>query len=279
MISKKDIPVHYFRLTTLVLCGVLGLGAAVAQEEEGHEQKQAKENKLLEQKKDDVFEEMERKNLALRFYNAVNGSEIPGAIVTVNNGEYTTDAEGKILFPTPGGDGVYPVSFRAEKYVPVDFNIEIMAGTIFFNRFSVSPLLDVKFLRVVLDWDASPPDLDAHLVKEGAYHLSFRNMRTAEDGSGQLDHDATNGYGPETITLKEVSPTARYTFFVHNYSDGNTSSTQNLSRSKGTVKVFGDGRLLKIFEIPRNAAGNYWQVFRIANGGIIELNKVADRGE
>ena len=239
----------------------------------------AKERKLIEQQKDDVFEELDRKNLTLRFFNAVNGNEIQGATVTIDSIDYTSDEEGKVVFPALESDGIYPVSFRAEKYVPVNFDIEIMAGTMFFNRFSVSPLLDVKFLRVVLDWDSSPADLDAHLLKQGSFHLSFRNTRTAEDGSGQLDHDATNGYGPETITLKEVSAGNSYCYFVHDYTDGNNSSTRSLAKSKATVKVFGDGRLLKLFEIPRNATGNYWQVFKISNGGIVEVNKVTDRGE
>ncbi len=271
----------YHRLNIVAFCLFVGLGWAVAQDTEAQQQlkKQAKERKLIEQQKDDVFEEMDRQNLTLRFFNAVTGNEIPGARVAIDSVEYTTDEEGKVLFPAPASDGLYPVSFRAEKYVPVDFNVEIMAGTLFFNRFSVSPLLDVKFLRVVLDWDASPPDLDAHFVKQGTFHLSFRNLRTAQDGSGQLDHDATNGYGPETITLKEVSAKDDYNYFVHDYSDGNNSSTRNLARSKATVKVFGDGRLLNIFEIPRNWAGNYWQVFRILKGGIVEVNKVTDREE
>ncbi len=270
-----------FHVVFVAGCLILGAGRAFSQDTEDQQQqkKQAKERKQIDQQKDDVFDELDHQNLTLRFFNALTGTEIPGAAVTINNVEYRTDDEGKVQFPAPDSDGFYPVSFRAARYVPVDFNIEVMAGTLFFNRFSVSPVLDVKFLRVVLDWDATPPDLDAHLVKQGAFHLSYRNMRTAEDGSGQLDRDATNGFGPETITLKEVSASNKYTFFVHDYTDGNSPSTRGLARSKATVKVFGDGRLLNVFEVPRAGVGNYWQVFTISNGGIIEVNKLADRAE
>ncbi len=270
-----------YQLALAASCLMVGTCIAFSQdtEEQQQQKKQAKERKAIEQQKDDVFDELDHQNLTLRFFNALTGAEIPGATVTVNGGTYDTDEEGKVQFPAPDSDGLYPVSFRAAKYVPVDFNVEIMAGTLFFNRFSVSPLLDVKFLRVVLDWDAAPPDLDAHLVKQGSFHLSYRNMRTAEDGSGQLDRDATNGYGPETITLKDVSASNKYAFFVHDYTDGNNPSTRNLSRSKATVKVFGDGRLLNVFEVPRSGVGNYWQVFTISNGGVVEVNKLADRGE
>jgi len=276
--SKENI-MRYIRLSSILLCVLIGISWTYAQETEQQKKNQAKERTFIEQQKDDVFQELDKQNLTLRFFNAVNGKEIQGAKVTIDSTDYTTDEEGKVLFPAPDADGLYPVSFRAEKYVSVDFNIEIMAGTLFFNRFSVSPLLDVKFLRVVLDWDSSPPDLDAHLVKQGAFHISFRNMRTAQDGSGQLDHDATNGYGPETITLKEISPNSNYSFFVHDYTDGNNPSTRNLASSKATVKVFGDGKLLNIFEVPRSSSGNYWQVFKISNGGIVEVNRVTDRGE
>jgi hypothetical protein len=277
-IYSKEITMIHSRAGATLFCAIIGLSWALAQDSE-EQKRQAREKRLIEQNKDDVFEELDQQSLTLRFFNALDGREITGGDVSVNGAQYTTDEEGKVLFPAPDTDGLYPVTFRAVKYVPVDFNIEIMAGTLFFNRFSVSPLLDVKFLRVVLDWDSSPSDLDAHLVKPGVFHLSFRNMRTAQDGSGQLDHDATNGYGPETITLKEVSPASDYAFFVHDYSDRMNASTRNLARSKATVKVFGDGRLLNVFEIPRNAAGNYWHVFRISKGGIVEVNRVMDREE
>ena len=271
----------YHNSCTILMCFLLFVNFGIAQETEQQRElkRQAKEKKLIEQKKDDVFEELDKKNLTLRFFDALTGKEISGATVSVNGTEFFTDEEGKALFPTPDEDGFLPVSFRASKYVPADFQIEVLAGTLFFNRFSVSPLLDVKFLRVVLDWDSSPADLDAHLVKQGGFHISYRNLRTLDDGSGQLDRDATSGFGPETITLREISGSAGYTFFVQDYTDGTNGSTPNLSRSKATVKVFGDGKLLNVFQVPRNGKGNYWQVFRIANGGVVEVNRLADRIE
>jgi adhesin/invasin len=91
-----------------------------------------------------------------------------------------------------------------------DLKFEVMAGSIFQKRFSISPALDIRFLRVVLDWGAEPLDLDAHFVKDGAYHISYRNMKSLADESAALDRDARNGYGPETITVKEISKNASY---------------------------------------------------------------------
>ncbi len=152
-----------------VWCMAAVTSAAFSQDtqEQQQQKKLAKERKQIEQQKDDVFDELDHQNLTLRFFNALTGAGIPGATVTINNVEYNSDEEGKVQFPAPDSDGIYPVAFRAPKYVPVDFTVEIMAGTLFFNRFSISPLLDVKFLRVVLDWDAAPPDLDATSSSRG----------------------------------------------------------------------------------------------------------------
>lgn len=225
----------------------------------------------IQNKSDDVFEELETGNLTLRFFNAVNGKPISGGTVRIEKiGEFYTDEGGKIIFPPPEEDGFLNVSFQANGYVPTDFQIEIMAGTLFFNRVSISPMLDIKFLRVVVDWDKEPKDLDAHFIKKGAngYHLSFRNMRVLADGMGMLDIDATQGYGPETITVKEVSTNSTYEYFVHDYSNQANKNSKSLSESKATVKVYGDGKLLNIFQVPRKKEGTVWKVFEIINGAV-----------
>ncbi len=93
-------------------------------------------------KSSDVFEELESGNLTLRFANAVNGKPVCGGIVSVETiGEYTTDEEGKIVFPPPAEDGVLRCSIRAEGYIPTEVPVEIMAGTLFFNRVSISSMI------------------------------------------------------------------------------------------------------------------------------------------
>ncbi len=69
--------------------------------------------------------------------------------------------------------------------------------------------MKVGSIRIILDWDKSPNDLDAHLVKDGDYHISYRNKRVADDGAAQLDRDDMNGYGPETITINNVESNSK----------------------------------------------------------------------
>jgi hypothetical protein len=223
----------------------------------------------------DVFEELETGNLTLRFYNALNGAPIEGGIAAIEkSGEYFTDDEGKVVFPPPEEDGVLQVLFTADGYVSTLFPIEIMAGTIFFNRISVSPMLDIKFLRVVVDWSKEPLDLDAHFIKTDGYHLSYRNMRVLADGTGMLDIDAMKGYGPETITVHEISNRSAYEYSVHDYSHQRQPNSKELSRSKATVKVYGNGKLLNIFQVPREKEGNVWKVFRIEQGQLREMRQL-----
>ncbi|ACF14635.1 hypothetical protein Ctha_2184 [Chloroherpeton thalassium ATCC 35110] len=220
----------------------------------------------------DAFTELDEEALTLRFFDAVTGKSIADARVEIQDiGDFVTDFEGRATFPIPEEDGYHEVQFSRSGYVETKFRIEITAGTLFFNRFSISPAMPIGYLRVVLDWDAEPGDLDAHFIKRGAYHISFRNMRVADDGIARLDRDDRNGYGPETITAKTIDEYGDYVFAVHDYTNRNESRSNALSQSKACVKVFSRDRLMGIFYVPQNEQGNYWEVFKIVNGQIIPL--------
>ena len=216
---------------------------------------------------EDAFQELEGK-LTLYFFNTLDGNPIPNAMVRIKEiGDYSTDGKGKIRFPIPENENQkLKVSFRARKYVPSDFEIELIAGTIFQNRFSVSPTMDIKYLRVVLDWSATPNDLDVHFVKENDYHISYRNKKVTKDSDGVLDRDDMNGFGLETIMIKKISGQSEYEYFVHSFSDRNRANSKSLSKSRATVKVFGEGRLLNMFRVPQDKKVNKWNVDRIRNG-------------
>ena len=51
------------------------------------------------------------------------------------------------------------------------YKFEVVAETIFFNRYTVSPVTKLGAIRIVLDWDRRPSDLDLHVIKEGSYHI------------------------------------------------------------------------------------------------------------
>ncbi len=164
--------------------------------------------------------------------------------------------------------------FSKEGFIPENNKFEVIAGTIFRNRFTVSPAIEMGSIRIVLDWDKKPEDLDAHFVKEGDYHISFQNMKASDDGKARLDRDDRDGYGPETITVKDIDENAEYTFYVKDFSNKDAKNSKQLSKSKAMVKIYGDGKLLNIWQLNEKQKGNAWVVFNIQNGKIVPSDYV-----
>ena len=228
----------------------------------------------------DMFDEMDDK-LNLYFVDALTGQPIPGATVTFEGATAVTDDAGKATFALPEVPDSKEVDlvahFEKTGYVPSDAKVHFMLGSVWSNRWSISPALPPGKLRIVLDWGRSPADLDAHLVKDGVYHISFRNMRQYED-EVVLDRDDTDGYGPETITINHVDPNGRYTFFVHDYTDRADGSTDALSKkSRARVSVFSSERLVDQLMVPAGGKGVTWKVFEIQNGSIRPVGELATR--
>ena len=252
-------------------------------EQEAAEQQARREAAMkdLNMNSEDVFGELDG-YLTLRFFDAVEGTSIENATINIEGiGTFSSDETGKVTFPQnengfPRKDGVYPATFQKDGYIKTPFNVEIKLGSLFHNRYSISPELNAKFIRVVLDWDKSPKDLDAHFIKENGYHISYRKMRISEDGMAELDRDARNGFGPETITIKEIQKSNKYYYLIHDYSNQGKDNSTRLSSSKGSIKIYADGKLYDTITIPNTGTGTIWNVFNIENGKINIINKIAE---
>ncbi|MEZ5195875.1 MAG: hypothetical protein R2764_05620 [Bacteroidales bacterium] len=132
-------------------------------------------------------------------------------------------------------------------------------------------------IRIVLDWDKKPDDLDAHFQKEGDYHVSYRVKTSSDDvGSAKLDRgDDRDGYWPETITVKDIDEKAEYTYYVKDYTNRNSKSSKALSKSSAMVKVYGEGQLLNIWQLNEKAKKAMFPdaVLTIAKGKIVPTMK------
>ena len=224
---------------------------------------------------EDTESEMNDGKLTLRFFDAETAQTVKDASVTITGvGEFTSDSFGKVRFDKQK-DGKYAFRFSKNGYVSADYQFEVIAETIFFNRFSVCPRTELGAIRIVLDWDRSPADLDLHLIKSGSYHISFHDMIKSADGTAQLDRDDMDGFGPETITINKTDNTGSYSCFVHDYSDKSNPETSNLSRSKAVLRIYNNNELKDTFYIPRDKKGNVWSVFEIKHGEVIDVNKVS----
>ncbi len=229
----------------------------------------------VQDRADDMFNELNNGELTLRFVNALTGEYIADAMVMIGIQSYRTDSNGKVRFKTDIDNGQLSVTFRKPGFITTEFNLEIMVGSVFQNQISISPDLLPEQYRIVLDWADRPKDLDAHFIKEGEYHISYRHKKTSDDGVARLDRDDRNGNGPETITINRISSSGSYTYKVHDYTNRNKRRSSDLSnKSRATVRVYGDNRLIKTYRINANQRGDEWLVFKIENGSIVDIDSV-----
>jgi hypothetical protein len=228
------------------------------------------QHKKMDQIMEDVFQERDNNVYTIRFFDALSGDPVEGANIMIENvGTFSTDSAGRVMFPKRP-DGMLKAIFKKQGYISAVINIDVAAETILRNRFLVSPAMNIDQFRVVLAWDQQPEDLDAHFIKSNSYHISYRNTRVLNDGTGQLDRDDMDGFGPETITVAQLNPESEYTFFVHNYSAKVNPSSPSLSSSKATVWVYGNNRLLNVFYVPTSLDGDTWKVFKIVQGQVVQ---------
>ncbi len=225
----------------------------------------------VDKMKDILDDEMDSDNFTVRFYNALDGQPIKDGTVSIENiGEFKTDQEGKVKFPRMD-DQVLLITFTADEYITTDVKTEVVAGTIFYNRISISPEMALENVRIILDWGRNPDDLDAHLTKDKKYHISYRNMKAADDGEARLDRDDRDSWGPETITIRETETDAYYEFWVHDFSNQSKDNSKKLSKSKAVIKIYANNELQYQVSVPEEGRGNSWHVFTI-DDGIINLS-------
>jgi len=152
-------------------------------------------------------------------------------------------------------------------------NIPVGAGA----DISVSPTLPPDGWRVVLKWDQKPYDLDSHFFYgpggRGCHMFWARTtMRCGNGIIATLDVDDTNGFGPETSTLKHVGsgcrgPSCQIKFIVHNY-----SRNPPLAASGAVVKLYNGDRMVREFKVGTDGEinGDKWTVFEL-NGELGQL--------
>ncbi|WP_195218114.1 carboxypeptidase regulatory-like domain-containing protein [Turicibacter sanguinis] len=205
-------------------------------------------------------------------FNSDDG-DLVTTIYTDELGEYTT------VLPA----GNYTAKVSKEGFVTSTMNILSIGDKIKGQpTLSLSPDgLGLNDLRVVLNWNESPSDLDSHLIGEinsesnSYFHVYYASSYySGENQSAMLDRDDTSSYGPETITLTNLDEDGHYVYAIHDYSNRGNMQSNALSLSGATVKVYSGGHLLFSFTVPDNQAGNVWKVFEVIDGEIVPLNEV-----
>lgn len=225
-----------------------------------------------------------------RVVDAFDANSIPDARIDVYRGISNKDGD---LVTTVYADsygyyslelepGNYTLRTYADGYTPASSNIIIIAGTYKDNQnCALTPILNEGEIRVVLTWGRYPNDLDSHIVgpyPSGSRFHVYYSSKNAYYGSQtyvNLDVDDVDSYGPETTSVYMGVPGGTYTFYVHDFSNHNSSYSTSLSTSGATVKVYvGGTEEPYIFNAP-TMEGTLWTVFSITDGVLTPINEMS----
>jgi PKD repeat protein len=196
-----------------------------------------------------------------------------------NAGNRTGPAPLTVPFYNASTDAASELTATRDGYLSyTNSRVDLREGATTRLNFSLSPT-NLAGLRLVLNWGATPRDLDAYLLTpkiQGInYEVSYSHTYRGNIGNppyAQLDQDRTDGFGPETITLARLLP-GIYRFFVHNYT-ADQGNTGELTDSSATVQIYTGTGLERTIRVPNTGTGEYWDVctFDGSTGAITERN-------
>ena len=205
--------------------------------------------------------------------NATNEVPIAGVAVCVRTGALcsTTNGSGSYsIADVPVGPQT--IDFTMAGFTALAETVTIAAAATTTQSTAMSPQLAAGDLRIVLTWGASPSDLDSYLWVPSGTEISYRSTGSLSAAPfAQLDADDTTGFGPETVTISQLT-SGTYTFSVN-------ALGGNFVPAETTVRVYGSSGLLREFAAPAGS-GNWWRVFTLngATGAITTINSNGTSG-
>lgn len=197
-------------------------------------------------------------------------------------GECTTDASGNFTMPQMA-PGTYQLRIDADGYAFTIYNFgynkDSKLKNVNLGNIAINPEMSEEAYRIVLTWNDTVADLDSHLLAETksgeTIHLYYATMHDNITQAANLDVDDTDYYGPETITITNISALKNIRYAVHDFSNHTSTSSKAMSGTEATVKVYKGSTLLNTFQISTNKGGTEWDVFAIdASGKIVPTNRM-----
>ena len=161
--------------------------------------------------------------------------------------------------------GNYTVFIAKEGFVSNSFKVTIVGGEDLVFNSTITPLGAENVYHIVLSWGEYPYDLDSHF--NGYDQDGYRDHIYFADSigiSGNLDVDDTSSYGPETITILDITEySGNVMYSVHDYSNRGSDSSTSMSSSDAKVQIYRGGVLVETFYIPTGMTATVWNVFYI----------------
>lgn len=175
-------------------------------------------------------------------------------------------------------EGSYVTEYRT-----LTVGAEIVTDGGFSVRFANAE--DENQVTFTLTWgdeeSGASEDLDSHLVgpaeNGGQFHTWYSDKNYYGSDSERydsLDYDDTDFEGPENTTI-EKSLDGIYSFYVHDFTNRNSTNSDQMSRSSAVVTVHDKEQTLATFYVP-NQPGTLWYVcdYDSSTGKIIPVNKM-----
>ena len=173
--------------------------------------------------------------------------------------------------------GLIPHSAVALKIIKLVFALGTLTEQMYIGGFDASTSLayddlvldDFRF-RFTLTWGETPRDLDSHLWTPDGYHVYFSDKGSKTSSPYcELDVDDTTSYGPENLTIYQMTP-GTYYYAVYNYSD------EALMPGCGARVVLqnGDGDIIKTLDVPAGSSDYRWWIVARINGDSGQVNIV-----
>ncbi len=216
-----------------------------------------------------------------RIKDASSGSGVGDAKLTVRKGsdmkvgasvaEYETDSSGNYLLALEEGN--YCIQVTKSGFIDAFENVTVMRNV---DRTGVDIVISTTLngeVRVVLEWESAPSDLDMYLTGStdsgSSVNVNYRNMKN-NDSSGnciaELDVDDQNGNGPETITIHDSN--GKYNISVEDFTGSGTMASTNVR-----VTVYLPDNTSQTITINHNLGStNKWNVCTIDHGKVSVIN-------
>ena len=226
-----------------------------------------------------------------RVVDAVTGSPVPGISLELRAGINVT--EGTIVANAEtNASGTYTISelqagnYTAEAnsngYDTAFFTITSIGGqTRDLSDVAINPTQEGAAYRVVLSWNETPRDLDAHLTYpdpdgSGRFHLAYfsRGSRNPYPEYARLDRDDVTSFGPETITIDRFVDGV-YRYSVHDYTNRGAAESTALGNSGARVDVYRNGQIVRTFNAPSGEEGTLWTVFELQDQQVVAVNEMS----
>jgi len=229
----------------------------------------------LEPKNEPSSEPQQTGNITMSIKNATNGYGVTGARISINPGTGSPD----YFYSNSSGNvnatniipGEHIITVEHDDYqsrfinnVIVNSNQTTNSGDITINPLGYSGSDRVRF---VLTWGQNPSDLDIHLwYVDGTNDEHFYYGHQGNEDIFpyvELDVDDVSSYGPETMTVSQLTPNSTYIVAVHEY-----SSSSYLPTSGAAIDVFSDTQgQISHCPVPSGSVGNRWWWYVLSMDG------------